>query len=86
MHVSVNDSNLKAHYFSHCLLVVYSGIDFDAVSTVPLFRVGLPEMLPEAENMAFSCGELPKRWSLKKTSDGLGYRLKKEMSFSILLR
>ena len=63
-----------------------SGVDFDSASTVPLFKVGLPEMLPEAENMAFSCGELPKRWSLKKTSDGLGYRLKKEMSFSILLR
>lgn len=63
-----------------------SGINFDAVSTVPLFRVGLPEMLPEAEKMAFSCGELPKRWSLVKTSDGLGYKLKKEMSFSIRLR
>jgi len=63
-----------------------SGINFDAVSTVPLFKVGSLEMLPEAENMAFSCGELPKRWSLEKTSDGLGYKLKKEMSFSIHLR
>ena len=63
-----------------------SGINFDAVSTVPLFKVGLPEMLPEAEKMAFSCGKLPKRWSLVKTSDGLGYKLKKEMSFSIRLR
>ena len=63
-----------------------SGINFDAVSTVPLFKVGLPEMLPETEKMAFSCGELPKRWSLVKTSDGLGYKLKKEMSFSIRLR
>ena len=63
-----------------------SGINFDAVSTVPLFKVGLPEMLPETEKMAFSCGELPKRWSLVKTLDGLGYKLKKEMSFSIRLR
>ena len=63
-----------------------SGINFDAVSTVPLFKVGSLEMLPEAENMAFSCGELPKRWSLVKTSDGLGYKLRKEMSFSIRLR
>jgi hypothetical protein len=63
-----------------------SGIDFDSASTVPLFKVGSSEMLPEAESMAFSCGVLPKRWSLGKTSDGLGYRLKKEMSFSIRLR
>jgi len=63
-----------------------SGIDFDSASTVPLFKVGSSEMLPEAESMAFSCGALPKRWSLEKTSNGLGYRLKKEMSFSIRLR
>ena len=63
-----------------------SGIDFEAVSVVPLFKVGSAEMLPEASALGFSCGELPKRWSLAKTSDGLGYKLKKAVSFSIRLR
>jgi hypothetical protein len=63
-----------------------SDIDFDSASIVPLFKVSSAEMLPEASAMRYSCGELPKRWSLEKTTDGLGYRLKKFFPLSLRLR
>ena len=61
-------------------------VDFETASSVPLFKVGSAEMLPEASDIAFSCGDLPKKWSLTRTSDKRGYVLKKFSPFTVRLR
>ena len=57
------------------LTVDISDVDFSAGKSIPLFKVGLAKMLPDAENVAFT-GALPDGWVLAKTADGLGYRIR----------
>jgi hypothetical protein len=44
-------------------------------SPIPLFRVGSAGMLPTASDIRFVDGTKPGGWTLRATSDGLGYNL-----------
>lgn len=46
-----------------------------ARSPIPLFRVGSAGMLPTASDIRFVDGTKPGGWTLRATSDGLGYNL-----------
>ena len=60
-----------------------SEIDFASRTSVPLFRVGSAEMLPEQITIA---GGLPEGWELAKLPSGLGYKLRKPIGLIFGLR
>ena len=62
-----------------------SDVDFSNYVSVPLFKVGSAEMLPESSAIAF-VGTIPDGWELSKSPDGLGYRLRKPIGLAIKLR
>ena len=62
-----------------------SDVDFASRTSVPLFRVGSAEMLPEPSKIIIN-GELPEGWELAKMPTGFGYRLRKPIGFAIRLR
>jgi len=72
--------------FNGTMTIDLSDIDFESCTSVPLFKVGSADMLPDEDDITLIGATLPKHWALVKTSDGMGYSLKKTGSFSIHLR
>jgi len=62
-----------------------SEIDFASRTSVPLFRVGSAEMLPEPSQITID-GDLPEGWELAKLPSGLGYKLRKPIGLIFGLR
>ena len=69
------------------MTVDISDVDFEAGKSIPLFKVGSADKLPDISAIELVGGTLPDGWVLTQTADGRGYWIRNlNRQFRLILR